>query len=101
MSVVHCGGCDNNIDTVFAAEHFIEDTETCDQLEAFKEKFAIEIHIQIDAGDGRILDTSEVGDGRDIEGVINEAIATLGKAERRYIPTALNNEYEESIEDEE
>ncbi|MBI5117622.1 hypothetical protein HZA56_14185 [Candidatus Poribacteria bacterium] len=68
--------------------------------DTFKEKFAIEIHIQIDAGDGRILDTTEVGDARDIEGVINEAIATLGKAERRYIPAALQTEYEESIDEE-
>lgn len=74
-------------------------------FDEFKEKAEIVITIQIDCGDERILDTTETGNGSDLEGVINEAIATLGKAERRYLPYSLQKQYEseypEEDEDEE
>lgn len=72
-----------------------------DQTE-FKEKCEVTISFSIDVGDQRICSDWEVtGTAADIDGVINDAIADLGRLERSSIPASVEQQWQDVLTEEE
>lgn len=67
-------------------------------LDEMAQQQEVKIYIQIDVGDERIYDSSETGTGQFPAHVIDSAIEQLGKAERHWIPAAIQKEYDYQTE---
>jgi hypothetical protein len=68
------------------------------EREDFNEKCEITITFSVDVGDERITSNWEVlGTAADIDGVINDAIADLGRLERSSIPASVERQWKEAL----
>jgi hypothetical protein len=64
----------------------------------FNENCEIKITICIDVGDERIATDWEVtGTAADIDGVVNDASADLGRLERSSIPAAVEEQWQSAL----